>query len=544
MRSKLSKPDIPFDASRRRLLAGIAASTAGAAALAACGNSGGATNADSSSGSSATGTGSSSTSPPPITSSGSAGRGPNSLPDPTRAAGVADTRLPFDHVVVVMMENHSFDNYLGMLPLRGQPLADGFSFDANGVPTNSNPLDGGYQKAFHLPSTCQPGSVTQNWDSSHKQIDGGAMDGFAATSNTAMGYWDETDIPFYYSLAKTFCLGNRCFASAPCQTYPNRRFLYSATADGTIATNSSGFQLPAPANGTLMDMMSNHGVTWTDYFTDLPMSAIIPQNLENHPTNFLPITQFFADCAAGTLPMVSFVDPEFGLADTVGSELFTYLKMIPDLPAPIAAAMLNMQESVDAQGFTEENPSDIRLGEAFVSQIVQAVMSSPAWSRTLLVWTYDEHGGYYDHVPPASVVIPDNVPPDLAPTDVPGTYNITGMRVPTVVVSPYSKPNAVTNVVHDHTSIIATIASKWNLPALTYRDAQATTLFDFVDFLSPPAFLTPPTLAAAAAPTLGLAGCPGTAPAPVISPTASIEQSVEQALGQRYTAAHRPFNIA
>jgi phospholipase C len=242
--------------------------------------------------------------------------------------------------------------------------------------------------------------------------------------------------------------------------------------------------------------------------------------------------------------MVSFVDPEFGLADTVGSELFSYLKMIPDLPAPIAAAMLNMQESVDAQGFTEENPADIRLGEAFVAQIVQAVMSSPAWSRTLLVWTYDEHGGYYDHVPPASVPVPDNVPPDLASTDIPGTYNITGMRVPTVVVSPYSKPNAVTNVVHDHTSIIATIASKWNLPALTYRDAQATTLFDFVDFLSPPAFLTPPTLAAAAAPTLGLAGCPGTAPAPIISPTASIEQSVEQSIGLRYTAAHRPLKLA
>jgi hypothetical protein len=79
---------------------------------------------------------------------------------------------------------------------------------------------------------------------------------------------------------------------------------------------------------------------------------------------------------------------------------------------------------------------------------------------------------------------------------------------------------------------------------LTYRDAQATTLFDFVDFLSPPAFLTPPTLAAAAAPTLGLAGCPGTAPAPIISPTASIEQSVEQSIGLRYTAAHRPLKLA
>ncbi len=465
---------------------------------------------------------------------GVAGRTPGSLPDPTRGAGTADETLPFDRIVVVMMENHSFDNYLGMLPLRGQPKADGLRLDAKGVPTNSNPLDGGYQKSFHMEGTCQPGSVTQNWDSSHKQIDGGRMDGFAGTSNTAMGYWDESDLPFYYSLAKTFCLGNRCFASAPAQTYPNRRFLYSGTAQGTISTDSSGFSLPAPAAGTLMDLLTKHGVSWRNYFTDLPAPVIIPQTLENHPLNFSPITQFFTDALLGTLPQVSFVDPEFGLVDEVGSILFGFLDKIPDLPAPITSALNVLRNTVDAQSGSEENPADIALGEAFVSQVVQAVMSSPQWSRTLLVWNYDEHGGYYDHVPPASVPVPDDIPPTLASTDIPGTYNITGMRVPTVVVSPYSKPNEVTNVMHDHTSIIATIAKKWNLPALTYRDAQANTLLDFLDLQSPPAFLKPPKLAAPAAPTLGLAGCQSTAPAPIISPTASIDQ-----IGQRYTAAHQ-----
>ena len=463
-----------------------------------------------------------------------ASRAPGSLPDPSRAAGSADATLPFDRIVVVMMENHSFDNYLGMLPLRGQPKADGLSLNAGGVPTNSNPLDGGFQKSFHMKGTCQPGSVTQNWNSSHTQIDGGKMDGFSATSNTAMGYWDESDLPFYYSLAKTFCLGNRSYASAPCQTYPNRRFLYSGTAQGTIATDSAGFSLPAPAAGTLMDLLSKYGVSWRNYFTDLPATVIIPQTLENHPLNYSPITQFFTDALLGQLPAVSFVDPEFGLVDEVGSILFGFLNKLPDLPAPITDALNVLRNSVDSLSGSEENPADIALGEAFVSQVVQAVMSSPQWSRTLLVWNYDEHGGYYDHVPPASVPVPDDIPPTLSATNIPGTYNITGMRVPTVVVSPYSKPNEVTNVMHDHTSIIATIAKKWNLPALTYRDAQANTLLDFLDLQSPPAFLKPPKLAAPAAPTLGLAGCQSTAPAPIISPTASIDQ-----IGQRYTAAHQ-----
>lgn len=450
-------------------------------------------------------------------------RGPNSLPDPSRAAGAVDGTLPFDHIVVLMMENHSFDNYFGMLPLRGQPKADGFRFDAGGQPLNRNPLQGGMQRAFHLQGTCQPGSVTQNWNSTHKQVNGGRMDGFAATSASAMGYWDESDLPFYYALAKTFCVGDRCFASAPCQTYPNRRFLYAGTAQGTIATDTAtNFTLPGPANGTLMDRMSQYGVSWRSYFSDLPALAIVPQNLENHPQNFATIAQFYLDCAAGTLPAVSFVDPEFNIVSTVGSPLFDFVRSaagrIPNLPAEVSALINSLDTKVNAQGASEENPDDIAIGEAFVASVVNAVMASPAWSRTLLVWTYDEHGGYYDHVPPVAVPRPDDIAPKLGEGDIPGRYDITGLRVPTVVVSPHSRPNAVTSVMHDHTSIIATIAAKWNLPALTWRDAQANTLFDFVDFSAPPAFATPPTLASPALPTLGLSGCQGAAPAPVIEP--------------------------
>ena len=126
--------------------------------------------------------------------------------------------------------------------------------------------------------------------------------------------------------------------------------------------------------------------------------------------------------------------------------------------------------------------------------MVNAVLHSPAWPRTLLVYTFDEHGGYYDHVPPPAAIAPDSIPPDLTATDLPGGYNQYGPRVPAIVASPYSKVKGITNVVHDHTSVLATIETKWNLPALTYRDANATTVLDFLD-LNNPAFLDPPPIA-------------------------------------------------
>ncbi len=118
----------------------------------------------------------------------------------------------------------------------------------------------------------------------------------------------------------------------------------------------------------------------------------------------------------------------------------------------------------------------MQLGEAFVARVVNAAMSGPAWRSTLLIWLYDEHGGYYDHVAPPAAIAPDDIPPDIGPADYPGGYNLYGVRVPAVIVSPYSKKSGVTNVVHDHTSVLATIEQQWNLPALTYRDANAATI--------------------------------------------------------------------
>jgi phospholipase C len=143
-------------------------------------------------------------------------RKPDSLPDPTRPAGEPTEAFPFDHIVCLMQENHSFDNYFGMLPQRGRPLANGFTFNKAGEPTNWNPVDG--ERMGVYPQSGEVGSQdtrSQSWNDSHQQINNGAMNGFAETGVGSMGYYTDEDLPFYYSLANTFCMANRWFCSVP-----------------------------------------------------------------------------------------------------------------------------------------------------------------------------------------------------------------------------------------------------------------------------------------------------------------------------------------
>jgi phospholipase C len=413
-------------------------------------------------------------------------RAPDSLPFPDRPAGSVDEQMPFDHIVVVMMENHSFDNVLGALARAGQGAADGLSFNSAGEATNSNPGSSGTPRvvtAFPFTSTRQEANVSQTWNATHEQIHGGEMDGFVRSVQNIqpMGYFPPDVLPFAYSLASTFTVANRWFCSAPCQTIPNRRFLLAGTAYGAIGTDLPTLFDGSPPNGTIFDRLDAHGISWRNYFKDIPGTVVIPSIVEKHPIHLHEIDKFYEDCASGTLPAVSFVDPEAGVLSALGSEL----AKLPLLRA--------IGRRLEPHGGSEEDPQDMYYGEAWAHRVVEAVLNSPAWPRTLLIHTYDEHGGYYDHVPPPPAVAPDSISPKLTADDVPGGYDIYGPRVPAVVVSPYAKPNAVTDVVHDHTSVLATIEAKWNLPALTYRDANAATL---IDFLNPDdaAFLTPPTV--------------------------------------------------
>lgn len=382
-------------------------------------------------------------------------RRPGSRPNPRQPEGT-DQLPQIEHVIVLMMENHSFDNYLGMLG-RG----DGFR-RRRGEPTAANRnVDGKLVRAFHMTNACQlEGNPSQAWNASHVSWNHGRNDGFVrASGGVAMGYWTGEDIPFYYGLARTFPLCDRWFGSCLAQTFPNRRFLLAGTAAGIVSTSADSLTAPPPPNGNIMERLDAHGISWRNYYSDLPGVAVLLDYAVANQDKLSPIAQYFTDAAAGTLPFLSFVDPGFG------------------------------------NGESEENPDDIRVGEAFAARVINAAMSGPGWPETVLVWLYDEHGGYYDHVPPPRAIRPDDIAPRIdVPPDAPGGYDRYGFRVPAVVVSPYARTHYVSHVRRDHTAILKLIETKWNLPALTYRDANADPLLDCLDFRRPPAFLEPPAL--------------------------------------------------
>jgi len=388
------------------------------------------------------------------------GRRKGERPFPGRPEGT--NCLPqIDHILVLMMENHSYDNYLGMLGRsRGeQPRGDGFTIGADGRPTAANPAPGGkVQHAFRMPTTCQlPGKPSQEWEQAHHQFNGGRNDGFVTSDSgpVAMGYWTGADLPWAYSLAGVFPLADRWFAPMLGQTQPNRRYLLAATSAGMVDDVLPENAIPAP-EGTILDRLDDHKIPWRNYYSSFPpTSYVFPgEAIEGH-SSIVRIGQFFADAKTGNLPAFAIIDPDFGRS-------------------------------------SGENPQNIVHAEVFAASVVQAVMESPAWPRTLLVWTFDEGGGYYDHVPPPPAVAPDGIPPLQLPWY--DRFARYGFRVPAVVVSPWARAQHVTSVVHDHTSILAMVERKWNLPAMTHRDAAAADLSDFLDLDQSP-FAEPPALA-------------------------------------------------
>ncbi|MGH9079771.1 MAG: alkaline phosphatase family protein [Acidimicrobiales bacterium] len=390
-------------------------------------------------------------------------------PDPRQAAGT-DLVRAIERFVVVMMENHSFDNLLGMMG-RGDCLAKG----PDGRPTITLPDGhGDLVHAFHMPSECQTNGVGNNWNLAHHSYAAGANTGFVeASTGESLGYFLRSDLPFTWSLAGTYPIADRWFSSVLGQTDPNRRYLLAGTSLGQIADN---FPDDLPPNGTVFDLFNRFGLTWKDYFSNLPSAGVwLPLLAQPAITEHLvPIDSFFADAAAGRLPQFSLVEPDYTKS-------------------------------------SEENPQDIQFGDQFLADVVNAVTLGPQWSNTMLIWTYDEWGGWYDHVPPPMAVTPDNVAPDLSPNSARGRFDRYGFRVPAGVVSPLARADFVSHRVYDHTSVLKTLERKWNLPALTRRDANAHDLFDMVDLDSPPAFGSPRALAIPANPALS-ASCLVTGP--------------------------------
>jgi phospholipase C len=335
------------------------------------------------------------------------------------------------------------------------------TLDKNGQPIETNPYaNGKTQHMFRMPTTCQlSGQPSQEWAASHMQYDNGKNDGFVESPSgpVSMGYWQQEDQPFYYSIASAFPIADRYHCSVLGQTFPNRRYLLAATSLGMV---DDTFPLGYPANGTLFDLFDKYGITWRNYYSTTPTTLLFPQlYFDNFGKNVIPLQNFFEDAAKGKLPAFSIVDPDFAT-------------------------------------HSEENPQNIALGEAFAYEVVKAVTTGPEWETTLLIWVYDEHGGYYDHVPPPPAIAPDNIPPKVPPGEKAyDGFERYGFRVPCALISPWARKNYVSHNLFDHASICKLVETKWNLPAMTFRDANANNMLDMLDFTRP-AFIRPPKLAA------------------------------------------------
>jgi phospholipase C len=263
-----------------------------------------------------------------------------------------------------------------------------------------------------------------------------------------MTYFTASDLPVTYALASHFPVSDRYFCSLLGQTLPNRRYYFSGTSSGQVNDDNSALLVSA-ANGTIFDRLDAGKVNWLVYYDGTPSPFYFP-NFRDNPLQVARCvnnSRFFSDAAAGKLPSVAYVEE-------------------------------------NGQYQSEENPQNIAYGENFVRNVAEACMNSPQWEKLALFITYDEHGGYYDHVPPPPAVIPDDTPPDLtlsAKGTFPAKFDRYGFRVPMTVVSPWGQPNYVSHKVADHTSVLAFIEHKWNLPPMTHRDAAAWDLSDMFD---------------------------------------------------------------
>ena len=335
-----------------------------------------------------------------------------------------------------MMENRSFDHFLGWLP-NADGKQPGLSYlDQSGAARPTHHLAGDFTGCGHIPldHTFQGGRI---------QYSAGKMDGFLRSGNDtfSIGYYEEQDLTFFGALARRYTTLDRYFCSFLGPTFPNRIFLHSAQTD-RISNTSDICQLE-----TIWDRLSEAGISARAYTRYLQLWGSEYEGITRGYEDYLN------DAATGQLPAVSFVDP-------------------PNSPAI---------------GPVDDHPfADIRNGDAFLSQTWHALVNSPCWPKSVLIVTFDEWGGFFDHVRPPRVIAPNTTDTDVIDGRV-----LLGLRVPTVVASPFSVGSAsfprVNSTVFDHTSVLKLIQWRWNLQPLTARDASADigNLASVLDFASP-----------------------------------------------------------
>ena len=378
-----------------------------------------------------------------------------------------------EHMVVLMLENRSFDNLLGWLygpgnpPARvigartGEPSFFGLTTGSYWNPSNASYFSGAPpEKVFATerttgvsPYTVPDTDPEEDFDDMSFQLFGtthptdgeaasmlGFLVNYAKTNSANPGVLMETYSPqqvaMISGLATQFAVSDAWHASAPCQTWPNRAFLHLGTSCGHVNNAPDDpFDYDIP---TIFNVLENNGHSWSVYnpgtiisLTRLQFPKLWDSSLDPH---FLGISDFVAQAQAGTLPSYSFVEPSFMVLDGTPND--------------------------------EHPPHDVCLGEQFLEAIYSAVINGKNWEKTLLVITFDEHGGCPDHVPtPWGAVAPDS---RSDPGDEGFRFNRFGVRVPAVLVSPWIAPGTVfrstTSVPYDHTSILATLRDWLSIP--------------------------------------------------------------------------------
>jgi phospholipase C len=356
-----------------------------------------------------------------------------------------------EHIVVAVMENRSFDHFLGWLPGSDGKQAGLTYADAKGQTHQTYPLAPDFRGCGH--------PVPDNsYDRSRIAYAGGSMTGFLkdpANDEYCIGYYTAKDQPFFASLVGNYLACDHYFAPFLGPTFPNRFFLWAAQTDRLNGSFEPTFLT------TIFDRLHKAGVSHRYYFSNVPFLALWGVK---YILSTSVLSEFFEHAANGKLPAVSFVDPTFTLLDNRGEA-------------------------------NDDHPhSDIRNGESFLSRIVQAVTNGPAARNTVLIITFDEWGGFFDHLAPPRVAAANNVDKDQVEGKV-----LLGFRVAPVIVSPFTRNNSprVTSIVFDHTSILKLIEWRWSLAPLTPRDAspEIGNLAAAMNFQSPD--YTPPVLAPA-----------------------------------------------
>jgi phospholipase C len=346
---------------------------------------------------------------------------------------VSEPTNRIEHILFLIQENHSFDNYFGTFP-----TADGFKLGMKMPLYSGGP---GEIAPFHF-SFALGHDLNHSWKTAHDAYHNGRMDGFITAEHSldTMGYYDGSDLPNYWAYAHQFTLCDRFFSSLMGPSLPNHLYTIAAQSGGEIRNRV----LP-PKGGydykTMADLLENSRITWKYYdgkanphrfwlWNPLPGFKTF-QNNPRLMSHLVSNIEYFKDLRNGSLPAVAWIVP-------------------------------NIRES-------EHPPVNLQLGMWYTTAFVNALMKSPYWKNTLLVITWDDYGGFYDHVPPAQV-----------------DYYGYGLRVPTIVISPFAKPGYVDHSRYDFTSVLRTIENRFNLKPMTSRDANANDLSDSLDFNQTP----------------------------------------------------------